>query len=66
MIAGRGPNEKMLKNFVKDNKLNSKVKIINFLDNPFPLMKMSDIFILSSNFEGLPNVLLEAQALKLR
>ena len=65
VIAGRGPNEKMLKNFVKDNKLNSKVKIINFLDNPFPLMKMSDIFILSSNFEGLPNVLLEAQALKL-
>ena len=48
-----------------DNNLNDSVKIINFLDNPYPIIKKSDIFILSSNFEGLPNVLLEAQTLKI-
>ena len=29
-------------------------------DNPYPYIKKADLFILSSNFEGLPNVLLEA------
>ena len=37
---------------------------MNFMDNPYPYLKLSDIFILSSNYEGLPNVLLEAQSFK--
>jgi len=65
VIAGRGINASLLKNYVKANKLSNSVKIIDFLENPFPLLKKSDVFILSSNFEGLPNVLLEAQSLKL-
>ena len=35
-----------------------------FVSNPYPFLKMSDVFILSSNYEGLPNVLLEAQFFK--
>ncbi len=65
LMAGRGPNQYLLKNYIKKNKLSKSVKFINFLDNPYPFMKMSDVFILSSNFEGLPNVLLESQTLKL-
>ena len=65
VIAGRGTNASLLKNYVKENKLTNSVKIIDFLENPFPLLKKSDVFILSSNFEGLPNVLMEAQSLKL-
>ena len=65
VIAGRGPNQYLLKNYIQKNKLSKSVKLINFLDNPYSLMKMSDVFVLSSKFEGLPNVLLEAQALKL-
>jgi len=65
VIAGRGINFSLLKNYIIDNNLNDSVKIINFLDNPYPIIKKSDIFILSSNFEGLPNVLLEAQTLKI-
>ena len=65
LIAGRGPNQYLLRNYIKKNKLSKSVKLINFLENPYPFMKMSDVFILSSNFEGLPNVLLEAQTLKL-
>ena len=38
-------------------------KILSFKKNPFPYIKKSELFILSSNFEGLPNVLLEALVL---
>ena len=40
------------------------VKLKNFVDNPFPLIKQTDLFVLSSKYEGLPNVLLEALVLK--
>ena len=40
------------------------IKIIDFKKNPYPLMKKSDLFILSSKYEGSPNVLLEAISLK--
>ena len=34
------------------------------MDNPYPYILKSDLFILSSKYEGLPNVLLEAAVLK--
>jgi|MDSV01.1.fsa_nt_gb glycosyltransferase involved in cell wall biosynthesis len=64
LIIGYGKNEKILKSFVKKNRLSNQVKIINFQKNPFPFLKKSDLFILSSKFEGLPNVILEAIVLK--
>ena len=39
------------------------VKIF-YTTNPFPYIKQADIFLLSSQYEGLPNVLLESIALK--
>ena len=38
--------------------------IYNFQKNPYPYLLRSDIFILSSRTEGLPNVLIEALVLK--
>ena len=64
LLIGRGENLKYFKLFIKNNKLENYIKIINFLDNPYRYIKLADVFILSSNFEGLPNVLLEAQCLK--
>lgn len=63
-IIGRGELKDKLVNFIYDNKLSKKVKIINFTINPYPLINQSNLFILSSKFEGLPNVLLEALTLK--
>ena len=64
LIAGRGVKYKILKQFIIQNKLTKSVKLVNFLNNPYPFIKLADLFILSSNYEGLPNVLLEAQCLK--
>ena len=63
LIIGRGVNKNKMKNFVIDNKLQKFVKIINYKKNPYPYIKSSDLFILTSKYEGLPNVVLESLAL---
>ena len=64
LILGSGIEQNNLKNYIKKNNLGNYVKIKNFLDNPYPYILKSDLFILSSKYEGLPNVLLEAAVLK--
>ena len=64
LIIGRGKNLNIMKNFIQKNNLGPKIKIIDFKKNPYPYIKLADVFILSSRFEGLPNVLLEAMQLK--
>mgnify|MGYP001164964538 FL=1 len=64
LILGRGVLKKDMLNFIKKNNLMKHVKIIKFQNNPYKYIAKSDLFVLSSKFEGLPNVLLEAQALK--
>lgn len=64
LILGSGKKKEMLKNYIDKKKLKSKVKIIPFKNNPYKFIKHADIFLLTSKFEGLPNVLLEAQTLK--
>ncbi len=63
-IVGSGFLKNSLINYTKKNNINKKIKFINFTSNVYPLIKQADIFILSSAYEGLPNVLLEAIALK--
>tara|TARA_B100000902_G_scaffold385012_1_gene425865 strand:+ start:8760 stop:9854 length:1095 start_codon:yes stop_codon:yes gene_type:complete len=62
LIIGYGPEKKNLQNFIHKNNLEKYVKII-FTKNPYKYLKMSDVFILSSKYEGLPNVLQEAACL---
>tara|TARA_A100001011_G_scaffold260404_1_gene268904 strand:+ start:366 stop:1433 length:1068 start_codon:yes stop_codon:yes gene_type:complete len=63
-MVGRGILKGELQKYIVDNNLKDYVKIIEFLENPYPLMRQSDLFVLTSKYEGLPNVLLEALALK--
>ena len=63
LIIGDGRNKKKLNRMIIKYRLNNLIKIIGFKKNPYPYIKHSDVFILSSIFEGLPNVLLEALAL---
>ena len=64
VIIGKGKLKNNLINFIKKNDLKNNVKIINFQKNPYSFIKQSDIMVLTSIYEGLPNVLLEALALK--
>ena len=64
LILGRGIEKVNLQTYINENKLNKYVKLINFIDNPYPYIKKANLFVLSSKYEGLPNVLLEAATLK--
>ena len=64
IIIGKGYNEKYLKSYIENNNITKNVQLIGYKKNPFPYIVKSDILILSSKFEGLPNILLEAQYLK--
>jgi glycosyltransferase involved in cell wall biosynthesis len=64
LIVGRGVNKEKMLNFINENGLQKKVKVINFQNNPYKYIARSNLFILTSTFEGLPNVLLEAIVLK--
>jgi glycosyltransferase involved in cell wall biosynthesis len=60
LIIGKGKNKSKLKNYIKKNKLEKNVKLMNYQSNPYKFIKKSDLFILSSKYEGSPNVLIEA------
>ena len=64
IIMGRGYYHNELKNFLLHKKLKEKVKIINWQNNPYKYLKTCDLLVLTSKYEGLPNILLEAISLK--
>jgi glycosyltransferase involved in cell wall biosynthesis len=64
LIIGEGNQKLNLISFIQQNNLEKIVKIKDRTENPFPYILKSEIMILSSKFEGLPNILLEALTLK--
>ena len=64
LIIGRGKNKEKINDFIKKYNLRKFIKIINYQKNPYPYIKKSNLFVLTSKYEGLPNVLLEALTLK--
>ena len=62
LIVGGGVLEEILKQKVSDLGMNDKVIFCGFDNNPFKYVSRSDCFVLSSDVEGFPNVLIEALA----
>ena len=60
-IIGRGANKHILINEINKLKLNQNIKLIGYKNHAEQFISQSDIFVLSSKFEGLPNVLIESQ-----
>ena len=63
VIAGKGPLEDTLREEIASLSLQTKVLLAGRLDNPYPLLKASYAFVLSSIYEGLSNSLIESGAL---
>lgn len=62
LVVGRGPLEAELKALVKQFQLESHVSLLGFTDDVAAVLRATDVFVLASLWEGMPNVLLEAMA----
>lgn len=62
LLIGRGPLHKEINALVAVLKLQDQVIFLGHKSNPFKYMARSDCFVFASEFEGFPNVLLEALA----
>lgn len=63
VILGEGEERLKLESLAHRLGLQGDVALPGFVDNPYPYMKRAAVFVLSSRWEGLPNVLIEALAL---
>ena len=63
IIMGYGENKKSIIDFIKKNNLSKMIKVMGFNNNPYKYIRKSDFLILTSIYEGLPNVILEAMVL---
>lgn len=61
-LIGKGYNFSLLSNFIEKSGLQKNVKLAGYKKNAFKYINSSDLLILTSRYEGLPNVLIEAQA----
>ncbi|ROO32377.1 glycosyltransferase family 4 protein [Salinisphaera orenii] len=60
VILGEGEERSHLEHVVEARDCNDSVLLPGFSSTPHALMRSADIFALSSRFEGMPNVVLEA------
>ncbi len=62
IILGKGRQKEALETLARQLRIETDLDLPGFVDNPYPWMKQSDLFILSSRLEGFGNVLAEALA----
>ena len=60
VILGEGPKRSMLESLVEKLGLEQDVSLPGFVMNPYAYMAQAALFVLSSRWEGLPTVLIEA------
>lgn len=63
LIIGQGKEKSSLIKLIEKLKLSNVVKIVGFKQNIFPYYRLARVFVLSSNWEGFGNVIVEALSL---
>jgi glycosyltransferase involved in cell wall biosynthesis len=63
VILGWGPDRPEIEALIRDLNLEDEVDLPGYVQNPYAYMARSSVFVLSSDWEGLPTVLIEAMAL---
>lgn len=64
IIGGYGKNYAELSEQVKNSVSKENIVVIRSLSNPYSILNKSDVFVLSSHYEGLPMVIMEALILE--
>jgi len=64
-ICGGGPLTGAVRSQIRALGLERDVALLGFCDNPYSLCRQADAFVMTSDSEGLPNGLIEAQGLGL-
>jgi len=60
LILGEGPDRPALEMLIKQLGLEADVAMPGFVENPYAYMSRASLYVLSSRWEGLPTVLIEA------
>lgn len=60
LILGDGPDKADLEKMIEELGLHADVELFGFTDNPYAFFSRATAFVLSSRWEGLPTVLVEA------
>lgn len=60
VLVGDGKNKQRLEQLTSGLGLENNVEFVGYQSNPYKFMAKADLFVLSSRYEGLPNVLIEA------
>jgi glycosyltransferase involved in cell wall biosynthesis len=66
VILGEGEERRSLTELIESLGLTAEVALPGFVPNPYDYLAHADLFVLSSDWEGLPTVLIEALALGIR
>lgn len=63
IILGEGGERAALQALINELGIADRADLVGFVDNPLAYMSRSNVFVLSSEYEGLPNSLIQAMAL---
>ncbi|WP_270446874.1 glycosyltransferase [Fusobacterium varium] len=58
-ILGDGPDREKIKEKIKEKDLEKEIILLGMKKNPYPWIKNANLLVHSSNYEGLPTVLIE-------
>ncbi len=60
ILIGYGPEYETIRNYAEELEIKDKLIILKNIKNPYPYIKKSDLLVLSSQYEGMGNILVEA------
>ena len=63
LIIGEGSEKENIENYIKSNDLENYVNLLGYKSNPWKYLSRSNLFVLSSIWEGFGNVIVESMLL---
>ncbi len=60
VLVGDGSERENIEKLIQELHLQNRVILSGFIQNPYPIIKQAKLLVLSSQYEGLPTVLIEA------